>query len=330
VTASRLAFGFLGAPSIPDMIDLSKSAEINGFDAIFVAETMLRRDAVTPIAAILTNTTHIMVGTAGINIYTRNAPLLAITWATLAEAGPGRTILGLCIGSASTLARQGVEVSHPIGRLREYTQAIRRLWSEDHVTYRGSYLHLDDASLEVRPQPMPPIFHCVGGPQALRLAARHADGVILDGFLPVERVGRMVQHVHDSAGGTFRGEIGASMMVSISDDWQSAADRIRPTIADYVRKFPEIAREMNLHTTLIDRLTSLPADTPAEKAGQLVPDDAVDALAVCGSAQDCAARIDLYRSSGVSLPVVFPEPSSLPLAVTLLAPPSAPAATATR
>jgi 5,10-methylenetetrahydromethanopterin reductase len=316
----RLALGFLAQPGLRDMVRVARAAEERGFEAAFVAETQIRRDAVTAVTAILMQTSRLRVGTAAVSIYTRGAALLAVTWATLAEAAPGRTILGLGVGSASVLERQGVEVTHPIGRLREYTEAIRAMWSQQRASYDGAYVRIDDAELEVRPDPAPPIFHCVGGPQALRTAARHADGVILDGFLPRSEVARMVRHVHDAAGGRFDGDIGAGLMVSVGDDWSDAADRLRPTVAVYVSRFPELTREMGVDEDVLARIAEAAARDGAASAGRLVSDDLVDLLAVCGSPGHCRGRIDEYRRAGVTLPVLFPEPFSVDRVVAELAP----------
>ena len=134
----RLAVGLLAYPGLRDMARVARDAERQGFSAAFVAETQIIRDAVTAVTAMLLATTRLKVGTAAVNVFTRGAALLAVTWATLAETAPGRTILGLGVGSASTLAQQGFEVSHPIGRLREYTEAIRMLWSGERVSYQGN------------------------------------------------------------------------------------------------------------------------------------------------------------------------------------------------
>ena len=252
----RLAIGLLADPGLRAAAAVARDAERQGFSAVFMAETQIRRDAPTALAAMLLQTSRLKVGSAAVNVFTRGAALLAVTWATLAEAAPGRAILGLCIGSSSTLAQQGYEVDRPIARLREYTEVIRLLWSGTEVSYSGRCVTLRGARLDVRPDPAPQLFHCVGGPQALRVAARQADGIILDVLLPRAEVARMIRHIHDAAAGRFAGEIGAGLMVSIADDWLAAADRIRPTVARYISRFPELSREMGLDGELAARITA--------------------------------------------------------------------------
>ena len=316
----RLALGLLARPGLRDAARVARDAERRGFSAAFVAETQIIRDAVTSLTAMILATTRLKVGTAAVNVFTRGAGLLAVTWATLAEAAPGRTILGLGVGSASTLAQQGFDVAHPIGRLREYTDAVRMLWSGEQVSYHGSIVTLREAQLEVVPDPPPQVFYCVGGPQALRTAGRLADGVILDVFLPPGEVARMVKQVHDGAAGRFAGELGAGLMVSVSDNWRDAANRIRPTVARYISRFPELAREMGLTGELVTQIRLVADREGLAKAADLVGDEVVDAAAVCGPPARCRRRIEDYRHAGLTLPVLFPEPLSLERVIADLAP----------
>jgi 5,10-methylenetetrahydromethanopterin reductase len=316
----RLAIGLLAQPGLYEVARLAHEAEQGGYSAAFIAETVIRRDAISAMTAMLLATARLKIGSAAVNVYTRGAALLAVTWAAMADAAPGRTILGLGIGSASTLAMQGFEVTHPIARLREYTEAIRLLWSGEQVSYSGKCVRLENAQLEVRPDPPPDIFYCVGGPQALRAAARQAEGVILDAFLSTREAKRMIDQIHGATAGRFSGEIGTSLMVSIADDWQDAANRLRPTVASYVSRFPELAREMGLSTQLTAQIATAAKTAGLEEASSLIEDDVVDALAVCGPPDRCRRRIEEYRAAGVTLPVLVPEPHSLERAIADLAP----------
>jgi 5,10-methylenetetrahydromethanopterin reductase len=199
-------------------------------------------------------------------------------------------------------------VDHAIGRLRELVEAVRAAWTAPvPVGYDGRYARLDQLRPELRPVPPPEVHFAVGGPQALTLAGRIGDGVLLDGFLSVGVVERMRGQVHRAAGGGFRGRIGASLMVSVADSEREAVARLKPAFAGYVARYPELAREMDLDPELL-----------ASAREGAVPDEVVLDAAVCGTAARCRERIAEYRDAGADEPVLCPEPQSLEPTIRLL------------
>ena len=80
---------------VREMVKYSQYAEAHGFESVWIAESRLARDAVVPITAIATDTSAIKVGAGVINTWTRNAALIAQTFATIDELSDGRVMLGL-------------------------------------------------------------------------------------------------------------------------------------------------------------------------------------------------------------------------------------------
>ena len=310
--ADPVGIGFLGGPGLRELAALAATAEAAGFESAWVSETRIARDAVSGMAAVLGATDRMRVGSAAINLFTRGAGLVGVTWATLAEAAPGPVVLGLGVGSASTLAQQGYVVDHPIGRLREFTEAVRAVWTAPApVEYSGRYVSLAELDPEVRPDPPPPVYFCVGGPQALATAGRIADGVLCDVFLPPDAVARARGRVDGGAGGGFGGEVAAAVVVSLADTVAEAVARLRPRLAVYLTRFPELAREMGLEPELLDRIAARAGADGIEATYADIPDSLVARCAACGPPAVCRARIDEYRAAGAALPVLFPEPASL-------------------
>jgi 5,10-methylenetetrahydromethanopterin reductase len=303
-----LGLGLLGYASVREQAHAAVSAEAAGFTSAWAMETRITRDAVTGMTAMLLATDRLRVGSAGVNPFTRGAALIATTWAAMAEAAPGRALLGVSVGSASTLAQQGVHVDHAIGRLRELVEAVRAAWTAAApVDYTGRYVEFDRLEPELRPASPPPVHFAVGGPQALTLAAALGDGVLLDCFLSTGVVRRMAHHVHAAAGGRFAGTIGAALMVSVADDERTAVARLKPAFAGYIARYPELAREMDLDPEML-----------ASAGEGAVPDELVLDAAVCGPPGRCRARIAEYREAGATEPVLCPEPLSLESTIRLL------------
>jgi alkanesulfonate monooxygenase SsuD/methylene tetrahydromethanopterin reductase-like flavin-dependent oxidoreductase (luciferase family) len=91
----------------------------------------------------------------------------------------GRFLLGVGLGyRAEEFAIFGVPMAERVSRLGEGIEIIRRLWTEDEVTYHGRHWRLDGVTIRPRPlqQPRPPILVGSQVPAGIARAARIADG----------------------------------------------------------------------------------------------------------------------------------------------------------
>jgi 5,10-methylenetetrahydromethanopterin reductase len=313
MTRLPVGLGFLGFPDLRSIVDAGRRAEERGFESVWVSETRITRDAVTGMTALLLSTARLRVGSAAINVFTRGAALVAVTWATMAEAAPGRVVLGLGGGSAVPLAQQGFPHDHTVSRMREFTESIRGAWSSRApYSYEGSYVRFDRLLPEVRPAQPPPIYFCVAGPRALACAAEVADGVVFDAFLPPAYVVRARAALDDAApDGRYRGQLSGALVVSIADSISEAVGPLRPVLTNYLVNFPELARMTGIDPELVDRMRERSASDGLEGAGRLVSDELVKMHAVCGPPSACREKLAEYRDAGLELPVLFPLPSSL-------------------
>src|SRR5260370_28274115 len=120
-----LGLGFLGFPDLRALAAAGQHAEAAGFESAWVAETRITRDAVSGMTALLLGTQRLRVGSAAINVFTRGAGLTAVTWATLAEAAPGRVVLGIGAGSPTPLAQQGYVFKYGVRPMAKFVEAER-------------------------------------------------------------------------------------------------------------------------------------------------------------------------------------------------------------
>jgi F420-dependent oxidoreductase-like protein len=198
-------------------VELARLAEQHGYDHLWVydhVETVPRREpthvfeAFTTLAALASLTTTIRLGQLVTCSTYRNAGLLAKEAAGVDVISDGRLILGLGAGWYEREYRAyGWDFLPARERLRvleETLVVVKRLWTEETVTFDGAHLHFDRAYCDPKPiQQLPEIWVGGGGEQVtLRIAAEHADKtnwqVGLDGFVHksqvlqrhCERVGR--------------------------------------------------------------------------------------------------------------------------------------------
>src|SRR5947209_11502991 len=98
--------------------------------------------------------------------------------ATLDIMSNGKLVFGCGIGYREVEFKAfGVPNKGLGARFEECLTAIRRLWTEDFVTMKGSHFELDNANSTVRPvqQPTPPIWIGGNADVAIRRAARLGD-----------------------------------------------------------------------------------------------------------------------------------------------------------
>ncbi len=171
--------------------ELARLAERIGYDHLWVydhIETVPRREpthvfeAFTTLAAIAMITSTTRLGQLVTCSSYRNVGLLAKEAACVDVFSGGRLIFGLGAGwYEREYQAYGYSFLAPRERLRvldETLTVVKRLWSEETVTFDGAHLHLDGAYCDPKPlqQPRPPIWVGGGGEKVtLRIAAQHAD-----------------------------------------------------------------------------------------------------------------------------------------------------------
>jgi alkanesulfonate monooxygenase SsuD/methylene tetrahydromethanopterin reductase-like flavin-dependent oxidoreductase (luciferase family) len=106
--------------------------------------------------------------------------LVAKMGATLQTLTGGRFILGIGAGwKEDEYVAFGYEFPSArvrIEQLEESVQIIKKLWTEDLVTFRGKYYNISEAICAPKPHPIPPIMIGGGGEKlTLRVVACHAD-----------------------------------------------------------------------------------------------------------------------------------------------------------
>jgi probable F420-dependent oxidoreductase len=135
---------------------------------------------VTVLAGFATRTSRISLGTDIIVAPFHHPVRLAEDWAMLDIMSGGRTVLGMAIGyKPDEFALYGVELERRGARFEEQLAVIKGLWTEDRLSFKGTYFQVD-GSLQPKPvaRPRPPIWIGGWGDITLRRAATLADNWI--------------------------------------------------------------------------------------------------------------------------------------------------------
>ncbi len=171
-------------------IDVATLAEDLGYDGFFIPDhynlprTSECAEPFTTLAYIAAKTERIGLGTI-VSPLPRYVPQqLAKIIAHLDHLSGGRVIPGFGSGwhpeEFLTYAPDQVWASpaERVGRTVEGVRLIRRLWTEDRVTFQGRYYAVKDAVLEPKPlqQPHPPLWSGGSGPYMLKMTAKYFNG----------------------------------------------------------------------------------------------------------------------------------------------------------
>ncbi|GAA3763518.1 alkanesulfonate monooxygenase SsuD/methylene tetrahydromethanopterin reductase-like flavin-dependent oxidoreductase (luciferase family) [Spinactinospora alkalitolerans] len=291
------------------MTPLARGVEQAGFDELWLVEDCFFAGGIAAAATALAVTERVKVGIGILPAVARNAAFTAMELAALAEAHPRRLIAGMGHGMPDWMRQIGAAPASPLTALAEHLDAVRALLAGETVSTRGRYVQLDGVRLEFPPPVPPPVVAGVRGPKSLEVSGRHADGTLLaepatPAYIAAAR--RAIAEGHSDPRRPHR--IGVYTWFHVDEDPDRARAALRPAIAAVVTEpswaahlapldFGEQIREM--------------ADLSAEERAVALPDSWIDELAVVGTPEDCAKRIDeLYRAGADA--VVLCPPGDVP------------------
>ncbi len=193
-TDSKLKLGYKASAEQfgpRQLLNFTIEAEACGFESIWVSDHFQpwgHKNGHAPFAlswlgAVGERTEHVLLGTSVLTPTFRYPPaVVAQAFGTLGVLNPGRMILG--VGSGESLNEVAVtgmtwpSSKERLARLHEAVELIRRLWTEELVTFDGEYYHTRNATIYDRPDEPIPIYISAGGPVAARSAGRDGDGFI--------------------------------------------------------------------------------------------------------------------------------------------------------
>jgi probable F420-dependent oxidoreductase len=259
-------------------------------------------DGFTPLVLAAVTAPTLRLGVAIIPAFTRGPALLAMSVAAMAEAAPGRFVMG--IGTSSNVIVEswnGIPFEKPWYRVRDTVRFLRKALANEKVDEDFETFSVKGFRLARPVADPPPILLAALREGMLRLAGREGDGAILNWLSP-EDVTQVTPYVHQGGAGK---EIAARIFVCPTADRDKARAIGRRAIAAYLN-VPVYA---SFHEWL-GRSEQLRGMWDAWKAGDrkgaldAIPDEVVDALVVHGHPDRCRERVQAYVDAGVHTPAL--------------------------
>ncbi|MGB8777389.1 MAG: TIGR03619 family F420-dependent LLM class oxidoreductase [Nitrososphaeraceae archaeon] len=170
-----------------NIIRTAKTAEDEGLDSLWVFERLLwpispqtpyvatpdgslpveyQRvfDPLETLTFVAAKTNKITLGTSVIDILFHNPVVLARRFATLDVLSGGRTIAGLGIGwSKDEYQVSNIPFENKGKRADEFIQALKKIWTEDVVEFKGNYYNIPASKIGPKPIQKPHIPIFMGG-----------------------------------------------------------------------------------------------------------------------------------------------------------------------
>ncbi|HKE25587.1 MAG TPA: glucose-6-phosphate dehydrogenase (coenzyme-F420) [Bryobacteraceae bacterium] len=173
------------------LLGFSCIAEQCGFDSVFISDHFQpwrhtgghAPFSLSWLGALGARTERISLGTSVLTPTFRYHPsIVAQAFGTLGCLFPGRIVLGL--GSGESLnetpasAISWPEPKERTARFREAIELIKKLWTEERVSFRGQYYRTESATIYDKPVKPVPIYIAAAGPLVGKLAGEQGDGFI--------------------------------------------------------------------------------------------------------------------------------------------------------
>jgi len=249
----------LGLTQPEEILQMAELAEASGaFEHVWVGDSIMakpRMESITLMSAIAARTKRVKIGVACMASFPSRDPIiLAYQWASMDLLSDGRMILGACMGGSigeqehrTEYRNMGIKGSDRALRMEENIEVLRKLWTEDRVTYNGRFHQLEGAFIEPKPVQDPPPIWVISNPRlatgkphiierSLRRVAQLGDGWMTTAN-PAPDFGELRRRVLEYAGeyGRSFDELPCSLYynININEDREAAFQESKKYLDQY-------------------------------------------------------------------------------------------------
>jgi alkanesulfonate monooxygenase SsuD/methylene tetrahydromethanopterin reductase-like flavin-dependent oxidoreductase (luciferase family) len=180
---------------------------------------------------------------------------LAEQLATLDLICNGRLVCGVGLGYRDVeYTVFGVERASRVSRFEEGLTLLKRLWTEDEVSFDGQHFRLDRARMTLKPvqQPRPPIWIAASSNAGIKRAARLGDTWTIAGHATLATLKQQVQFYRDTLqalGKPFPEDFPLSKELYIAPDRDTAVREAQPYLEAKYRAYSQWGQDRELPET---------------------------------------------------------------------------------
>ena len=320
--ARPIGLGLAARGDVDEVVGWARQARDQGLDSVWVHDSYFERDGVTFTTAIAqaiatdggSDETGFRVALGAANPFTRHPVVLAMTGSALDEILPGRFVLGMGTGLPLRLKQMGIpyDPDTAVERVSEAIDQIRALWAGE---------RLPSATPGLPPiQPMFPPTHRIPIVVAayrrafVELAGQKADGYLARPAESIPSLRGILERLRASAEAAGRDPQSlesAGYLLSLVDKTRREALN-RAKREPFVIYMMSVLSDVSLGRAgfdreLRDRIAAAWRAEDFTSAGNLIPDELLDAFMLCGTREDVAAGAMAFHTvTGLQLPLLQP------------------------
>ena len=320
--ARPVGLGLAARGDVEEVVSWARQARDQGLDSVWIHDSYFERDGVSFTTAVAQgialdgdgDEAGFRVALGAANPFTRHPVVLAMTGSALDEILPGRFVLGLGTGLPLRLKQMGIPYE-PDAALAGVSQAmdqIRALWAGE---------RLPSAMPGLPPiQPMFPPTHRIPIVIAayrkafVELAGQKADGYLARPAESIPSLRGILERLSEAAVAAGRDP----QAIETAGYLLSLVDKTRREALNRAKREPFVIYMMSILSDvslqragfdreLRDRIAAAWRAEDYTTAGNLIPDELLDAFMLCGTREDVAAGAMAYHAqAGLQLPLLQP------------------------
>ncbi len=318
----RIGLGLAARGDVEEVVTWARAARDQGLDSIWVHDSYFERDGVSFTSAIAMaiaqdddgDEAGFRVALGAANPFTRHPVVLAMTGSALDEILPGRFVLGLGTGLPLRLKQMGIpyDPDRAVEGVSVAMDQIRALWAGE---------RLPSATPGLPPiQPMFPPTHRIPIVIAayrkafVELAGQKADGYLARPAESIPSLRGILERLRVSAEGAGRDphdiETAGYLLSLVDKTRREALNRAKrePFVIYMMSVLSDVSlRRAGFDQALRDRIAAAWKAEDFTTAGNLIPDELLDAYMLCGTREDVAAgAMAFHTETGLQLPLLQP------------------------
>ena len=281
--------------SFREIVEYVRTARDLGFDFIYQGQHYLtspyQQLQTMPLLARLAGEVEGMTIVATLLVPLHHPVDLAERVATMDVITGGKFVLAAALGYRDEeYDAFGVERRRRVSRYLECLEVMRRLWTEEEVTFKGRHFELNGARMVLKPiqQPHPPVWVAANSDAAIKRAATLGYTWYVNPHATYDTIARQVPLYHQTAaeaGSQVPAELPIGREVFVHEDRAQAFEEVRPFLGGKYEAYAQWGQDKAL---------------PGEENFGTSFEELASGRFVIGDPEDCVTELSKYKELGMA------------------------------